>query len=405
MFISTNHIPPQLFKNFSQRAEKELIAGILKHPELTGKYIQRRLSCYPFIGLVSQGQVITELLMKLWGQEFNELIKTVKNFESFLGGIRKRGHFIHQFEVFILGLNIISRIEELTKLAGKDYPFNNPASVFRRWLMTSTVHDFGYPLEAANDLSKEIAVLYETMGFTKTADTFKSLSGQPITSLDAISNLVLIAEDLTVDKEINLSDYVMTSIDTELRLSSEKSKKLKDDLKNHANHGYVSALLLSQYMLKSLHKKYKSWNATQASTSYLSLSHCLSAIALHALEVKIHKSYIKKINFDENPMTYLLHLIDNVQEWSRGTSENFEKYPSYHLISFSTEKNLMKLGYFLQHDTWTPKMVADTKKFLKKKKDRIQMPIPPKIPIGLNILIEYDANCGDDKFESIDIKL
>ena len=405
MFTSSQYISPQLFKNFNQRAEKDLIAGILGHPELEGKYIQRRLASYPFVGLISQGQLITELLMKLWPEEFEDLIKTVKSFESFLGGIRKRGHFVHQFEVFVLGLNIISKIEELTDKNGWAPAFGDRKTIFLRWLMTSTVHDFGYPLEAADDLSKELAKLYKSMGFNDTSAIFADLAKQPKASLASgnkpVSQQI---ERKNLDDEFDVSDFVIESIKIELGLSSEESEHLKKALEVQANHGYVSAVLLGNNMVSSLIEKHGSWECVKQDEAFKSLGCCLSAIALHALEEKTERSYIRKISFDTNAMTYLLHLIDNIQEWSRGTTENHTKYPNYNLTSYSASGRTINLKYFLQHNNWTPEMVSDTKVFLKKKEMRINLPNLPKTKIGLKILIEYHNN-DNDLFDPITVEL
>lgn len=102
-----------------------------------------------------------ECFESLWRSKFDgiEYPKTLEQFEHFLQHFfpAYREHFTHQFQVFLLGTIIL------------DYLFQNPNKVFKDgenidikkdnfakgWLLTSSIHDFTYPLQKYDEWSSE----------------------------------------------------------------------------------------------------------------------------------------------------------------------------------------------------------------------------------------------------------
>lgn len=145
-------------------------------PEQIGKrYIDRKLIDFVFnLKNVSYGNELCDLVNKhltqkgddylftrecfetLWRSKFDGMIypKTLEQFESFLQHFfpAYREHFTHQFQVFLLGTIIL------------DCLFQNPTNVLEEgknkkddiakgWLLTSSIHDFTYPLQKYDEWS------------------------------------------------------------------------------------------------------------------------------------------------------------------------------------------------------------------------------------------------------------
>jgi len=157
----------------------DAISGI--KPEQIGKrYIDRKLMDLVFkLKEVSYGdnfpKLINEHLDKkeddylfsrncfnfLWKSNFNgmEYPRTLERFEIFLQDFfpEYREHFVHQFQVFLLGVIILDSllqnpINELFEDGEMDVKKDN---LVKGWLLASSIHDFTYPLQQYDEWSSE----------------------------------------------------------------------------------------------------------------------------------------------------------------------------------------------------------------------------------------------------------
>lgn len=99
-----------------------------------------------------------EVFTKLWGNYIGlPYTKFLKSFEPglqyiFAARIKKRGriyrdHYLHQFQVFLLGLPIIDNFYKVFK-----DKYENPEL---SWLIASSFHDFAYPIQEYDTWSEE----------------------------------------------------------------------------------------------------------------------------------------------------------------------------------------------------------------------------------------------------------
>ena len=127
-----------------------------------------------------------------------------------------------------------------------------------------------------------------------------------------------------------------------------------------------------------------------------------AAIALHAIQ-RQKKEFINKINFQSNPLAYLLFLVDNLQEWNRSLRPS--DWPSYTLNAFTTEHDTITLDYNVYHEQWTPAMRKKVKKFLIEKKNIMKLAIGPNPPVALKIIMQFSPNPDDTSNEPITVRL
>jgi len=230
-----------------------------------------------------------------------------------------RDHFIHQFQVFLLGYCIIERLEECGLPFNENYkkslenysnPINDDAKI--AWMFTSTFHDISFPLEK---ISKWLPNKLNGFLGEKTDNIIPQIP---------IQNIFF--EDTHYLKSVNdLSDLFDKMGFTRLKKEFYMQKLLKL-VYSEKDHGILSSLMLliSQYRKKE----------------EIILPSAL-AISLHKrLGKKFHKKG-QNIKYEEFPLFYLLYYCDVVHEWER---EDIKENPVLEKIIVTT--NIDELGTF-----------------------------------------------------------
>ena len=264
-----------------------------------------------------------ELTLKFFDSINKKYFFKFENSNNFLIGLKKfeedllykylyyRDHFIHLFQVFLLGCYIIESACDGGYPLGKLYDIN-PERFIRTWFLISFYHDIGYLAEKLIIIGKEIQKIY-----------FDTISGLNLTefeikiskSLDQIFKdyLKIITEGILIgetnkfifDKKLNSTPKLNIVLNELL----EKYKR--------RDHGIMSALFLYYTFYMDIDFIEKEVIANE----YLQdLNIACCAIAIHSLEKseKIH------IDFENNDLGCLLILCDNIQEWNRPRMENLK---------------------------------------------------------------------------------
>jgi len=244
----------------------EAISGI--KPEQIGKrYIDNKL-----MGLVFNlkevpysdefGKLVNEHLDKkeddylfsrkcfesLWKSNFNgmEYPKTLEHFETFLQHffLAYREHFVHQFQVFLLGAIIL------------DYLFQNFTKVFKDgenididiekdnlakgWLLTSSIHDFTYPLQKYDEWSsgflKEQLSINEPLSFLELKGIYVEK-----TFLTRVERLISKLE----------KDFIDTDSWEKAKFYNEIRRFFYYEIAEKKNHGLMSG----SYLMKKFEEK------------------------------------------------------------------------------------------------------------------------------------------------------
>jgi hypothetical protein len=248
--VSSTNISPA---TFSEEAEEQIIDGLLNLSLFNRPGLQRRLACYPYANINSKNRLIIDLMSELWPVKAGRNLFSIFNdFEIFLIGSKKRGHFIHQFEVFLLGLNFINIIIRLKK-ENIDGIFGRKEieKIFEIWLLTATTHDFGYPLQEATSIIKNLSNLYGNLGMQSVVAQLNSMQNED-TLLKEIESLHVPAgeRDVTQTENQIVHSMIIDAIKDTLNITAEEAKQVKSVLIEEKRHGYVSAVLLCRNLVE-----------------------------------------------------------------------------------------------------------------------------------------------------------
>ncbi len=287
----------------------------------------------------SDYDIALKIIKKLWekrlGLEYPEIHRQME--EILQRNEFYREHFVHQFQVFLIGAYILDRLYENITLKKVLLDFNkNGDKIEDVWLAASTYHDFNYGIQ--NFDIWLLQYLSDTL-FLKDEEAKQSIS---ILNLDA----VMVREYLT-DKIIELINI--------FKLDENKEKKIKKFLYEKAvidkNHGILSALsllklrdsqkdkvkikqdaLLQAALAIACHDE-DIWEALSRCKGYLrSPNECDPETCSRGKKNNERKcetwekdlmeeEIIKHIDFEKWPIIFLLILCDSIQDEGRVTSE------------------------------------------------------------------------------------
>jgi hypothetical protein len=273
----------------------------------------------------SIGEAILNSLESLWvhkyGQRYNfPLLKDFRRYEETLFQLPGyRDHFIHQYQVFLLGTVIIDGLNKISKKKGTrtfsqvyhkslNISVEDTEVADAAWLITSTFHDIAYTIQRGDDLFNMFFDKFMGLG-EKVVDRIeldKIISDHHYAKLiDQLSDFYCCLKKGKSQWVYNPSDTSTISVDDNFRTALLRS------LLEYRDHGVLGALIL-------LHQ-------SDASRKEYS-----SVIYPSALAISLHKDLLFEMHddivFERNPLAFLLRYCDLVQEWGRG-EENMLQAP------------------------------------------------------------------------------
>lgn len=249
-----------------------------------------------------------DVFSKLWKQYFNkDYSKRLKINEPILKHFfpKYRDHFIHQFQDFLFGLIIISKLV-------KD---ENAKELSKAWLLASSLHDFSYPIQKYDDIVQKL-----------TSDYFPS----------DIPLGLLALKDKYMEKELYcyaeyFIEYVSKSFSIEfVNRGTEGINKIREfvyrKITEKRNHGAISYLaLLTKF--EGERKQSRLFKNVILPAGVGILLHDEEIWKpLSGMEDEDKAKYVKDVNelkplpkiiYDEHPLVFLMTLVDNTQDWGR----------------------------------------------------------------------------------------
>jgi len=139
--------------------DRQLIDGVLElHNipclteclDLVHDHLSEKNDDYKFAG---------ECFGKLWHNTFGiKFPTTLEDYEQFLRRFfpQYREHFVHQFQVFLFGMIILDYLlEDPSILFENGGSKEEKENLLKGWLLTSSIHDFTYPLQKYDKWSEE----------------------------------------------------------------------------------------------------------------------------------------------------------------------------------------------------------------------------------------------------------
>ncbi len=273
--------------------------------------------------------ITMQTLKKLWEKhKKDEVYRICENFKEFepilFKDISYRDHFIHQFQVFLLGCPIINHHIEAIRdsLEARIRGNYDDDHIYFTWLIASSLHDIGYPIER---LPKWLDAFFKD--YLKVDDLPLSVDfGHMLTKrnfmeyMDKLSSLL---------HHLSKNSGGKWTYDNALEIDNNLRKFFVDQLIRQRNHGVISALCLMDVIENGEYAISNSNYKRDIFSSYV----CPAALAtlLHDSDIFGDES-IKKIEFNKNPLSFLLIYCDTVQEWGRPSkhksyaTDDFEPY-------------------------------------------------------------------------------
>jgi hypothetical protein len=392
---------PEIFEAY-RKAEMKLVESVLDFETFKDENIQSLLIEY----IISREdnervQIIINLMKAFWIRKYAapgpmKIFEVQSQFEDMLYALGKRGHFLHQFLCFLLGSYIIKAILGFkTKKTVRQFGFFNKSDIFFTWLLTSCVHDCGYPLQVVDALAEHMGKLYNSLGMKDTGCLYESVGKSTVKESEFRYLKVRVHRDNVFLKD--LVAYICMLSKSTKRMSYEKKFKVFEGLWANRKHEMISALLVARCFMENeeVGKKVKT-----------ALSYALPAIAVHGFKDDQLITF-GRIKFSLNPYAYLLFLVDNLQDWSRPTRVQHGKNPIIFNIDGLTFKDSSAgkkiiLSYTLFCRKWNSKKISRVIKLLDIKRRLLSFLEPGRIGQKLSVRAEYRTNEGK-LFRSITI--
>ncbi|MEK6777008.1 MAG: hypothetical protein AABY87_09030 [bacterium] len=274
-------------------------------------------------------EIARKITQKLWRLYDIDYPNLHKDFEGILKRNPKyRDHFLHAFQVFLHGTFIIDKL--YSKIPKDNYADSLGSRIEDAWLLAATYHDYNYMIqnfdEWSDDFFKEALHLDNYRGRIATLDL-----SEPYVK----NGYMFKTQILTKCLGMTVNDVVLGF--------------LYDRILTRKNHGLISGLSLLKYLDNKNHK-----------FNERAINHACKAISIHdddiwkflsghtneydnnpkykddkyGDEFKKQNKILNKLDFNENPISFLLILTDNLQEVGRGKQNAIEPRV---IINFVTE--------------------------------------------------------------------
>ncbi len=245
-------------------------------------------------------------------------------FEPLLGtDIKYREHFIHQFQVFLLGYYLINKepklYQNLLNYLQKINPDYQMEDVLKLWFITAMFHDFSYSVAKME-------------GWLENYFSRFSFPTQFHINWNAIYTHYEI-------EKINLVELISSNSD---KTKYEISNIIKDAFIEENDHGILSGLMLMK-------------NVEGIDEILVREAGC--AISMHTETVY---EQLGKLHLNQFPFAFLLVFCDNVQEWGRPVMMNLIPHLNVKLEDILTYKDTIEIKLIYQKLTSEQKRIIET---------------------------------------------
>lgn len=336
-------------------------------------------------------------IFKLFGKGYDntqKLLEMLSDHEHHSGELlsKHRDHYSHSVYVFALGLAIYANDKTYCTAFNSFYDCNkgeNAALKFLYlWGMTSLFHDIGYPFQLAHEqiknYSEEIWGKGNPLNPYVSFGNFSSFTAIPDQTAKCLQTSLNTKNKLTSLDELFAYGLKLRENYDE-KLVVEKLRKRVEIQPTFMDHGYFSAVILTKQLL--------------AQPDFLldnGRLDVLTAILLHNNFNKYDAPDAHPIALDEHPLSYLLILCDELQNWDRLAYGKVSKRdPIAWDVTFEIRDNLISAEYLFDCCTITDE---NNKKRLNKSFAEIQDGIfIEKIKKYINTTLELTAEAKEIK--------
>lgn len=309
-------------------------------------------------------QIALETIKELWldvGKvKYPEIQRRLE--DILLRSTEYRDHFLHQFQVFLLGACIIDKLYANEKCI-KEFRKRYKCPIEKAWVFASTYHDFNYSIQQYDIWIEDFWKLALNV-----SETAKELSSLRLDAAFIRENYLLKTEEICKSLQISMDN-------TDMNFFYEQVVKRR-------NHGLLSAL--------SLLKLFE--NKRSQVLDHSALVQAAVAIAIHDFDVWrallggkggqddpwycnfAQKKYLRNLQFSKDPLPFLLIFCDTVQEWGR-VGKNYKKSePLLEDIAIDSAEILVSIS--VKDDQFydeKEREIKGVKKFLKDPRFKIEL--------------------------------
>ena len=368
-----------------------------------------------------------------------DLIDVMGRYEKNTGELidRQRDHFIHSVNVFLLGLAIYAQnsnyrsiFEEYIENSGyekyyrhKDGRLSREEFLYR-WGIASLLHDIGYPFEIVGKQLKKII----NDGVKSISNSYDLKLGIDFDDFDEFNSIIKIPPYCFAEKfrRANVetrvldlfkpTDILVYKIAQDFDFDFDKTKLLREDLNSFIrymkendfiDHGFYSAILVLDSYGKVLQKYEKDFDFF-----FYPVVDSASAILLHnyynkTLQNKDKPFNLKQMDPSSSPISYLLILCDELQEWNRQPFGIIDKKKLYvNELSIEINDNKMEIEYILKDGYMGLGFSKDKKEFIEDVLDIdaiFDRGIGVFSDVNIDVEREIMRNIDIDEIESPDI--
>ncbi len=275
-------------------------------------------------------EIALKTIQELWASRLNaDYPEIQKDFEVVLRLDPKyRDHFLHQFQVFLLGAIIIDKLYDTQPIRAFEQSTGSP--IEDAWLAASTYHDFNYPVERCEDWMNSF---------------FQQNLHVDSKEIARLSLEKVVVTDYFLSKIQNLCSVIgYAADDCFMRFILERAAIDR----NHAVLGALTFL-----------KKFQTNNRLTTDA----VNHAAASIFMHDFrnwrcfcgkgdcedlkdwEINLfNKSPLPNLTFDSFPLLFLLAFCDEAQEWGRVGADYEETIPELEDIEVDHKKILIHIS-------------------------------------------------------------
>ena len=238
-------------------------------------------------------KLVLDKIKKLWVKSEKEtgLFDTVEKFEEVLKGMRDRDyrdHFIHSFNVFLLGYYILNRLDMT-----QSESMSNDVDL--SWMLAATFHDVAYTIQEMEFWVNQL--IWEFLGINPNL-SINVAQILPITYPDFMK---IISSWHKGHCQSALEYYRIDSIDWTFL------NEMNASLTQRKDHGVLGALMLAH--LLAIRHGFLPREGVYGNFLYNHVPAC------HAISV--HHMSAVKVSFEKHPLAFLLILCDELQDEGR----------------------------------------------------------------------------------------
>ncbi|MCK4816444.1 hypothetical protein KA005_11810 [bacterium] len=396
---TANRLMPVTIQAYSE-AEKKLVKSLLETDAFGEETLYRLLTDYVLCrDDRERANIILDIMKEFWVKIYktpqaSEIFNILMEFEDILYALGKRGHFIHQFNCFLLGCYILKAIMGLKakkKSISEAFGSQDESEYLFTWLLTSSAHDCGYPLQVVDELAKHLSGIYDSLEIKETGNIYKNiytlLSKSELQEKELRYVRVKDMQDESLVKDLIF--YISKLTSPERSLSDTEKLKIFEVLWSEKEHGLTGALILARRLiLQTIHD----------SKMETAMSYALPAIAVHGFKDKQFSSF-GNLRFSLNPYAYLLFLVDNLQDWNRPVRTRFDEKPPIFVINGlacnkSHGETTLSLRYLIHSEGWKPNKISQVAKWIGEKRRLFKFLSPWNNGHKLTVATYYETDSG-----------